>query len=137
MALLFLFNCQRWDYNRNTVEKQFRSHRSYFSFFRNKKTQRPFHLCVFAKTVFQLTFLSYIRFFQIASLVFRERPEFVIRPCAPAATAAAPSPANHRGTSAPCKAFQAGGKSVTCTRQTAKEVQSNGKFSGRAILRKC
>ena len=34
-----------------------------------------------------------------------------------------PSPANRRGTSAPCKVFQAGGKSVTCTRQTAKEVR--------------
>lgn len=48
----------------------------------------------------------------------------------------APSPANRRGTSVPCKAFQAGGKSVTCTQQTAKEVRSNGKFSGRAVLRK-
>lgn len=47
-----------------------------------------------------------------------------------------PSPANRRGTSAPCKVFQAGGKSVTCTRQTAKEVRSNDKFSGRAVLRK-
>ena len=47
-----------------------------------------------------------------------------------------PPSANRRGTSAPCKAFQAGGKSVTCTRQTTKEVRSNGKFSGRAILRK-
>src|SRR5699024_11889723 len=35
----------------------------------------------------------------------------------------APSPANRRGISVPCKAFQAGGKSVTCTRQTAKEVR--------------
>ena len=33
--------------------------------------------------------------------------------------------------------FQAGGKSATCTRQTAKEVRSNDKFSGRAVLRKC
>ena len=49
----------------------------------------------------------------------------------------APSPASHRGTSAPCKALPAGGKSVTCTRQTAKEVRSNDKFSGRAVLRKC
>ena len=48
----------------------------------------------------------------------------------------APSPANRRGTSAPCKVFQAGGKPVTCTRQTAKEVRSNDKFSGRAVLRK-
>ncbi len=48
----------------------------------------------------------------------------------------APLPANHRGTSAPCKAFPAGGKSVTCTQQTAKEVRSNDKFSGRAVLRK-
>lgn len=48
----------------------------------------------------------------------------------------APSPANRRGTSVPCKAFQAGGKSVTCTQQTAKEVRSNGKFSGRSVLRK-
>ena len=31
--------------------------------------------------------------------------------------------ANHRGTSVPCKAFPAGGKSVTCTQQTAKEVR--------------
>lgn len=35
----------------------------------------------------------------------------------------APSPANRRGTSVPCKAFPAGGKSVTCTQQTAKEVR--------------
>lgn len=49
----------------------------------------------------------------------------------------APSPANHLGTSAPYKAFPAGGKSATCTQQTVKEVRSNDKFSGRAVLRKC
>ena len=45
--------------------------------------------------------------------------------------------ANHRGTSVPCKAFPAGGKSVTCTQQRLKEVRSNGKFLRRAVLRKC
>ena len=48
----------------------------------------------------------------------------------------APSPANRRGTSAPCKAFQAGGKSVTCTRQRWKEVRSNDKFLRRTVFRK-
>ena len=50
--------------------------------------------------------------------------------------ACAPSHANHRGISAPCKAFQAGGKSEICTRQRLKEVRSNGKLSGRTVLRK-